>query len=99
MHLDDAGDDAGRRRLAIIEIMCDQQAELEEVRAWILQRSDALARGEFSLCVLLRRALGAPTKSQSLLEFTRRVRQFAQAAHWLPAHASCAWRVANHSLM
>ena len=59
----DAGDDAGARRLAVVLVVGDQQAELEAGRAGVEQPRDALARRELSLLVHLgdaRRAAALP---------------------------------------
>ena len=50
--LADAGDHAGGRRLPVVVVVGDQQADLEEERAGIEQARDALARGHLAGAVL-----------------------------------------------
>jgi len=56
----DPGDDAGRRRVVVVQIECRERSDLEEWGARIEQPFDALAGQELAgLRVLVARALGA----------------------------------------
>ena len=59
------GDDAGGRRLAVVLVVRDEQADLEEARAGVAQPRDALARGQLSLLVLSRDLVGAAALPES----------------------------------
>ncbi len=86
--LDEPRHDASGRRLALIPIVRDQETELEERRARVLQRGNALTRGELSLRVLLGCLFGPPSETEGRLEGPGRLRELPQAGR-LRAHAPC----------
>jgi hypothetical protein len=56
----EAGDDAGGRRLAVVFVICDEQADLLKPRARIEQARYAFARRQFALTVLAFDLVRAP---------------------------------------
>ena len=58
-HAADAGDDAGRRRVVVVHVPRRQRRELEERRARIEQRVDALAHRQLALLAVAREVLRA----------------------------------------
>ncbi len=95
MHEPDSGDDAGAGRLAVVLVVRDEQARLDEARARIAQTGNALARGELALCVLAGDPLDAAALPQLGLERADLAGERAEPR----GHASCRWRSANHSRM
>ncbi len=74
----DAGDDACARRLAIILIVGDQQADFEERRARIEQLRDPLARRHLAGAVLFFDSLGAAAQAQFVF---KRLQIFNKLTH------------------
>ncbi len=80
VHDADAGDDAGGGRLAVVLVVRDEQADLDEARAGVAEPRDALARRQLSLRVLLRDLVGAAALAQARLERAELGAQLAEPA-------------------
>ena len=88
----EAGDDAGGGRLAVVLVVGDQQADLEEARAGVDERGDALARGHLAGVMLALDARLAAALAQARFE---RLNLFDQVAHvrlCRDVHVISAWR-------
>ncbi len=95
----DSGDDAGGGRLAVVLVVRDEQADLEEAGVGIAKTLDALAGGELSLRVLASNLLRSAALSEPCLELSDFRAELAKSRG---RHASCpsrSSRSANHSLM
>ena len=87
-----SGDDAGGGRLAVVAVVGDQQADLEEARAGIDERGDALARGHLAGLMLALDARLAAALAEARFE---RLNLFDQVAHvrlCRDLHVISAWR-------
>ena len=74
-----AGDDAGCRRLSVVLVVGDEQADLEKARSGIAEAGDAFARGELALLVLLGDAIRPAALAQLLLERAHSAHELAQS--------------------
>jgi len=79
VHLTDSRHHAGARRLAVVLVVGHQEADLEEPRADVAQRLDALARRELSLLVLSGHLVGAAAGAQRRLELAHRRAELPQS--------------------
>ena len=100
MHDADARDDAGAGRLAVVLVVRDEQADLDEARADVAEPLDALARRELSLLVLSLDLVRSAALTQARLE---RAELGAQLSQSTGGHVSVTLpaleRSANHALM
>jgi hypothetical protein len=63
VHLHNTGDHTGAWRFTVVEVVRDQEAELKEMRARILEGRDALTRRELALRMLFGDAVGAAAEA------------------------------------
>jgi hypothetical protein len=93
--LAEAGHDPGGRRLSLIGVVGDEQADLQEPALRIAELRDAFARGQLPLLVLSLDPIRPAAEEKALLELANLGAELAEPR----GHASCRWRSANHSLM